>query len=68
MSLILLTILRLRLTYPYSYFVGFRDAMPFNAKGSFGQEWLPHFDLAKPPQKVYRINGDYNGDISDWKL
>ncbi|KAJ5497723.1 hypothetical protein N7453_006774 [Penicillium expansum] len=50
------------------YFVGFRDAMPFDAKGNFGEEWFPRFDLAKPPQRHYRMNRDYKGDISDWKL
>jgi hypothetical protein len=59
---------KVRLTYPYSYFVGFRDAMPFKAKGTFGEEWFPRFDLAKPPQRHYRSNRDYNGDISDWQL
>ncbi|KGO75384.1 hypothetical protein PITC_081380 [Penicillium italicum] len=50
------------------YFVGFRDAMPFKAKGDFGEKWLPRFDLAKPPQKPYRMNKDYKGNISDWIL
>ncbi|CAG8092439.1 unnamed protein product [Penicillium nalgiovense] len=50
------------------YFVGFRDAMPFKAKGTFGEEWFPRFDLAKPPQSHCRSNRDSNGDISGWQL
>ncbi|CAG8001467.1 unnamed protein product [Penicillium nalgiovense] len=50
------------------YFVGFRDAMPFKAKGTFGEEWLPEFDLAVPPQRNYRWERDYKGDTSGWIL
>ncbi|KAJ5456592.1 hypothetical protein N7530_011866 [Penicillium desertorum] len=50
------------------YFVGFRDVMPFEAKGTFGEEWLPYFDLAKPPQRNYRKAKDYKGDTSGWVL
>ena len=49
------------------YFVGFRDAERFEAKGTFGEEWLPRFDLARPP-RPYRWDKDYNGDISNWKI
>ncbi|CAG8129069.1 unnamed protein product [Penicillium nalgiovense] len=50
------------------YFVGFRDAMPFKAKGTFGEEWFPRFDLAKPPQSHCRSDRDSNGDILGWQL
>ncbi|CDM33106.1 hypothetical protein DTO013E5_5705 [Penicillium roqueforti] len=49
------------------YFVGFRDAEGFKAKGTFGIEWLPRFDLARPPRS-YLWNKSFNGDISDWKV
>jgi hypothetical protein len=42
--------------------------MPFEAKGTFGEEWLPYFDLAKPPQRNYRKAKDYKGDTSGWVL
>ncbi|CAG8890272.1 unnamed protein product [Penicillium egyptiacum] len=50
------------------YFVGFQDAMPFKAKGTVGEEWFPYFDLARPPQRNYRRERDYTGDISEWSL
>lgn len=67
MPLIMFIILGVRLTYCYSYFVGFRDAEGFKAKGTFGIEWLPRFDLARPPRS-YLWNKSFNGDISDWKV
>ena len=42
--------------------------MPFKAKGTFGKEWWPEFDLAKPPQRHYQMERHYNGDVSAWKL
>lgn len=33
------SLLGVRLTYRGNYFFGFRDAMPFQAKGTFGAEW-----------------------------
>ncbi|KAJ5791881.1 uncharacterized protein N7518_008892 [Penicillium psychrosexuale] len=50
------------------YFVSFRDSKPFKAKGTFGKEWWPEFDLAKPPQRHYQWEIHYNGDVSAWTL
>lgn len=68
MLLFILTMLGVLLTCRRRYFVGFRDAMRFKAKGEFNEAWLPRFDLARPPQRHFRWNMDYNGDISGWQL
>lgn len=55
MLLILLITVGVQLTYRYSYFVGFRDSMPFKPNGQSGkplEAWLPDFDLARPLRKI----------------
>lgn len=71
MLLILLITVAVRLTYRCSYFVGFRDSMPFKVNERSGkplEAWLPDFDLAKAPQKNFKWRIDYKGNMAGWKL